>query len=108
MKEKCLKLIIQKLLWVMLTISSKTLTKLFLNLSYARFILGCYDWFQQLSWMDGMPVVFNYPVEQLPSYDDFSVELSDGTLVTPDCTLLRPANEQNERDTIVLLGNNFL
>ena len=55
-----------------------------------------------------MPVVFNYPVEQLPSYDDFSVELSDGTLVTPDCTLLRPANEQNERDTIVLLGNNFL
>jgi len=71
---------------------------------HKRFILGCYDLFQQLSWMDGMPVVFNYPVEHLPSYDDFSIELSDGTLVTPDCTLLRPANEQNEMDTVLLLG----
>ena len=66
--------------------------------------LRCFAWFNPLSWLDGMPVVFNYPLDGTPSYDDFEVELSDGTKITPDCILLGPADEQNELDTALLLG----
>merc|ERR1719284_2202770 len=66
--------------------------------------LRCFAWFNPLSWLDGMPVVFNYPLDGTPSYDDFEVELSEGTKITPDCILLGPADEQNELDTALLLG----
>ena len=29
--------------------------------------------FQRLSWLDGMPVVFNYPLETSPNADNFEV-----------------------------------
>ena len=73
---------------------------------HKRLILACYDFFQTLSWLDGMPVVFNFPLEVVPRTNgkDFQVELSDGSLVTPDCVFLQPADEKNERETVVLLG----
>ena len=57
-----------------------------------------------LEWMDGMPVVFNFPLKELPEKEALEVTLSDGTTTTPDCLMLNPANEENEMDTLLLLG----
>ena len=38
-----------------------------------RVSLACGYIFQRLSWLDGMPVVFNYPLETSPNVDDFEV-----------------------------------
>ena len=61
--------------------------------------------FQRLTWMDGMPVVFNYPLERSPNADDFEVKVSDGEVIVPDCVLLGPANERNEMDTVLILSS---
>lgn len=58
----------------------------------------------QLSWLDGMPIVFNFPLKELPSKEAVEVSLSDGATVTPDCVLLGPADEDNELDTLLILG----
>ena len=42
-----------------------------------RISLICGYIFQRLSWLDGMPVVFNYPLETSPNADDFEVTLID-------------------------------
>jgi len=57
-----------------------------------------------LSWLDGMPIVFNFPLKDLPANEAVEVMLSDGTTVTPDCMLLGPADEANELDTLLILG----
>ena len=57
-----------------------------------------------LSWLDGMPIVFNFPLKELPPNEAVEVSLSDGTTVTPDCMLLGPADEANELDTLLILG----
>ena len=54
--------------------------------------------------MDGMPVVFNFPLKDTPAKEAIEVTLSDGSTVTPDCVMLSPANEENELDTLLLLG----
>ena len=74
-----------------------------------------------------MPVVFNYPLDKTPDPEaiqvgatDFwlvnskqycvligwliQVELSDGSKVSPECVMLGPANEKNEKDTLLILG----
>ena len=74
-----------------------------------------------------MPVVFNYPLDKTPDPEaiqvgdtDFwlvnskqycvligwliQVELSDGSKVSPECVMLAPANEKNEKDTLLILG----
>ena len=38
-----------------------------------RVSLICGYIFQRLSWLDGMPVVFNYPLETSPNVEDFEV-----------------------------------
>ena len=38
-----------------------------------RLSLVCGYLFHRLSWLDGMPVVFNYPVEESPRAEDFEV-----------------------------------
>jgi len=58
----------------------------------------------KLEWLDGMPVVFNLPLKELPDKKALEVTLSDGTITTPDCVLLAPADEDNEKDTLLLLG----
>jgi len=60
-----------------------------------------------ISWKDGMPVVFNFPIVGVTTSmapDTLAVELSDGSVVTPDCILLPPANEANELDTALVIG----
>ena len=61
-----------------------------------------------IAWKDGMPVVFSFPIVGrfpiLPP-STFSIELSDGSLVTPDCVLLPPAIEANELDTALVIGD---
>lgn len=57
-----------------------------------------------LEWMDGMPIVFNFPLKDTPDKEAFEVKLSDGTTTTPDCVMLSPANEDNEMDTLLILG----
>ena len=69
-------------------------------------MLACRDWrFWSLSWLDGIPLVFNFPLEVRPSPDALEVELTDGSVVRPACVMLGPANEDNELDTLLLLGH---
>ena len=71
----------------------------------SRLMLTCQSLkFWQLSWLDGMPVVFNYPLQSRPAQSAVQLELSDGRQVSPVCVVLGPANEQNELDTLLLLG----
>ena len=70
-----------------------------------RLSLLCGYIFQRLTWMDGMPVVFNYPLEKSPSAEDFEVMVSDGGVIVPDCVVLGPANERNEMDTVLILSS---
>ncbi|MEN9768366.1 MAG: hypothetical protein RLZZ32_2326 [Cyanobacteriota bacterium] len=56
--------------------------------------------------LDGMPITFSWLIDQTsidPS--DFKVILSDGTVTLPTAATLRPANESNETQTILLLGD---
>ena len=69
-------------------------------------MLACGDWrFWTLSWLDGIPVVFNFPLEERPAREALEVELSDGSVVSPVCVMLGPANERNELDTLLILGH---
>lgn len=53
----------------------------------------------------GMPVVFSVQVSSdSVSPEAFRVETADGTQVTPVCATLNPANEENERRTVLLAG----
>ena len=47
-----------------------------------RVSLICGYIFQRLSWLDGMPVVFNYPLETSPNADDFEVIVKLCYLIT--------------------------
>ena len=56
--------------------------------------------------LDGMPVTFSWlidPSSIQPS--DFKILRSDGTETTPTCATLMPANETNETQTILLIGD---
>jgi len=55
-------------------------------------------------WMDGMPVTFNFPMAKVPDKSSFALELNDGTVTSPVCVMEAPANEDNELDTLLLLG----
>lgn len=57
-----------------------------------------------ITWLDGMPVTFNFPLVEQPTPESIEVELSDGSVVTPDCVTEAPANEANEQDTLLLIG----
>jgi len=70
--------------------------------SAARIRFACKN--IHLSWLDGMPIVFNFPLKELPAKEAIEVSLSDGSTVTPDCMLLAPADEANELDTLLILG----
>ena len=56
------------------------------------------------AWNDGMPLVFNFPLAAAPAPSAIQLELSDGSVASPACVMLPPANEQNELDTLLLLG----
>jgi len=60
--------------------------------------------FQLAPWNDGMPIVFNFPLKEAPAKEAIEVSLSDGSTVTPDCVMLSPANEDNELDTLLIIG----
>jgi len=60
--------------------------------------------FGSWEWMDGMPVTFNFPLGRTPDKSAFVMELSDGTVTSPVCVVEAPANEENELDTLLLLG----
>lgn len=68
-----------------------------------RLKVACGIFFSE-SWLDGMPVVFNYPLTVIPDIKAFELTLSDNSKVHPLCAVLGPANEQNENDTLLLLG----
>lgn len=56
--------------------------------------------------LDGMPITFSWlinPASVDPA--DFNVIRSDGTVTVPTCATLRPANESNETQTILLTGD---
>ena len=56
--------------------------------------------------LDGMPVTFSWLIDSNsiePS--DFRILRSDGTETTPTCATLIPANEPNETQTILLIGD---
>ena len=63
---------------------------------------ACKD--MRLKWLDGMPTVFNFPLKESPPNEAIEVTLSDGSIIVPDCLQLGPANEGNEKDTLLLLG----
>ena len=65
---------------------------------------GCQT-FSGLKWLDGIPLVFNFPLITKPDLSAIEIELSDGNRTNPVCLLLAPADEMNERDTMLLLGN---
>ena len=74
--------------------------------SVGSLVLACRDWrFWSLSWRDGIPLVFNSPLQARPAPDSVQLQLSDGALVHPVCVMLGPANEDNELDTLLLLGH---
>ena len=56
--------------------------------------------------MDGMPITFSWLINPA-SIDpaDFNVIRSDGTVIVPAFATLRPANESNETQTILLTGD---
>lgn len=55
--------------------------------------------------MDGMPLVFNYEIDQRTlDPEDFVVETQDGKSHTPICATTRPANNEDEDRTVLLLG----
>ena len=56
--------------------------------------------------MDGMPITFSWLINPA-SIDpaDFNVIRSDGTVTVPAFATLRPANESNETQTILLTGD---
>jgi hypothetical protein len=56
--------------------------------------------------LDGMPITFSWLIDPA-SIDpaDFAVIRSDGTRTVPSCATLRPANESNETQTILLIGD---
>lgn len=56
--------------------------------------------------LDGMPITFSWLINPA-SIDpaDFNVIRSDGTVTVPTCATLRPANESNETQTILLTGD---
>ena len=56
--------------------------------------------------LDGMPITFSWLIDPA-SIDpaDFTVIRSDGTVTVPTCATLRPANESNETQTILLIGD---
>ncbi|MFM7183656.1 MAG: leucine-rich repeat domain-containing protein [Planctomycetota bacterium] len=56
--------------------------------------------------LDGMPITFSWLIDPA-SIDpaDFTVIRSDGTVTVPSCAMLRPANEPNETQTILLIGD---
>ena len=72
--------------------------------SQMRLKLPCKNIFGSFQWLDGMPLVFNYPLETTPKTDDIELELSDGSVVNPVCVMMGPANEKNELDTALILG----
>jgi len=57
-----------------------------------------------LQWLDGLPIVFNFPLKEIPPNAAFEVTLNDGSIAVPDCLTIRPSNEENEKDTVLLLG----
>lgn len=60
----------------------------------------------QATQLDGMPVTFSWLIASNsiePS--DFRIMRSDGTETTPTCATLVPANEPNETQTILLIGD---
>ena len=56
--------------------------------------------------LDGMPITFSWLINPA-SIDpaDFNVIRSDGTVIVPAFATLRPANESNETQTILLTGD---
>jgi putative transposon-encoded protein len=56
--------------------------------------------------LDGMPITFSWLIDPA-SIDpaDFAVIRSDGQVTVPSCAMLRPANEPNETQTILLIGD---
>jgi len=56
--------------------------------------------------LDGMPVTFSWLIDPA-SIDpaDFIVIRSDGRTTVPTCATVRPANESNETQTILLVGD---
>ena len=55
---------------------------------------------------DGVVVTFSSPVlTSTLDASDFAFALSDGTTVSPECAILSPANEPNELETVLTLGN---
>ena len=54
---------------------------------------------------DGIVVVFSSPVRtSTVDASDFVFTLSDGSTVTAACAVLAPANEENERETVLTIG----
>ena len=58
--------------------------------------------FSGMKWLDGIPLVFNFPLVTKPELSAIEIELSNGNRTNPVCLLLAPANEKNERDTLLL------
>lgn len=52
---------------------------------------------------DALPVTFSHPLADDPLTESFAVTVGNDT-VEPTCATLAPANEANERQTVLLLG----
>lgn len=52
---------------------------------------------------DALPIVFSHPLAEEPMTESFTVRVGDET-ITPNCATLAPADEENERQTVLLLG----
>jgi len=56
--------------------------------------------------LDGMPVTFSWLIDPSSIQPaDFKILRNDGTETTPICATLMPANEPNETQTILLIGD---
>jgi len=82
--------------------SQDTLVSAFFGLDNALAGLLCN---QPGSLLDGMPVNFQFPLDESSlSETDFEVLDGLGNVHTPICALLAPANENGENRTVLLLG----
>jgi hypothetical protein len=54
---------------------------------------------------DGMPVIFSHTLDpETLDEDDFSIETRSGKIYNPMCATLRPADDEGENRTVLLIG----
>ena len=77
-----------------------------INSKRPRFLSAFWGLDNGINGLDGMPITFSWLIDPKSiDLSDFRVIRSDGTFTVPTGATLLPANESNETQTILLIGN---